>query len=163
MLIFRIFILRCRFRLPKCLIICFLHQWGNVLRQSDLIRQQAPGSQQQISTVDCKATGIQFSLRTKHQTAWRYCLGGSLPGVAMQATDSLQQQVHRAKIRNQKVKVQIQRLLQHLSSNHNDSLALLQCRMFTNMFQNILLMLQPVRGQISGVIHQYCRLRIDLF
>ena len=39
-------------RRPKCLIICFLHQWGNVLRQSDLIRQQAPADKKFITDVE---------------------------------------------------------------------------------------------------------------
>ena len=44
--------------------------------------------------------------------------------VAVQAADALQQQVHRAKLRHKEVKVDVQRLLQHLRAHHDAAVAL---------------------------------------
>ena len=75
----------------------------------------------------------------------------------VQTPNSLQQQIHRAEICNQQIKVQIQRLLQHLCSNYQYAPALCAVRCFSDTPQDLRLVRQTIRCQEAGMIHQNFR------
>ena len=60
-------------------------------------------------------------------------------GMPVQSADSLQKQVHWANVRNQQIKVNVQRLLQDLCPDHNGSAANLCTAVFPHSFQKSLL------------------------
>ena len=85
-----------------------LYQRRNVLRQTNVLRQQPPRTQQEVFAVHSLAPGVQLSKRPHDQAARHFQPMRSDTGMPVQTADTLQQQIHRAQIRDQQIKIQIQ-------------------------------------------------------
>ena len=74
-----------------------------------------------------------------------------MAGVAVFPPNPLEKQVHRTELCYQKVKVNVQRLLQHLGPHHNQPVPLFWSRSFPQAFQQDPLLLCAIRHEKLGV------------
>ena len=126
-----------------------LHQTRDIPRQLQLFRQKVSGSPQEPLPVHRRASCIKvFAGLVQHGTAdLLHRLRAICARMPLQTANSLQQKVHGTEFGDKKVKINIQRLLQHLGADHNQAIALVRRGTFAQKAHQCLFFLGPVRLQ----------------
>ena len=126
-----------------------LDQPRDIPRQPDLPGQQLPGAPQQPLAVYGKTARVKGVIRPVQHRTGRFPQRAGPVGarMAVQPADPLEQQVHRTQLGHQKVKINVQRLLQHLCTDHDQPVPLRRGGPFTQPAEQLLLPLRTVRHQ----------------
>ena len=125
-----------------------LHQRRDLLRQPDAPGQKLPGAPEQppsIYRLAARVKGIFPGIQ--HCAAGLLQRSGAAAVVAVQPSNALQQQIHGAKLCDKNVQINVQRLLHHLRTHHDQVVPALRCRALADVCHQLVFPRRAVRHQ----------------